>query len=47
VRAELADQGAPDDILAQLDQAVQDATTPDGDAGRVLVADTGASYSTG
>jgi hypothetical protein len=41
LRAELADQGAPDDVLAQLDQAVQDAAIPVGDGGRVLVADTG------
>jgi hypothetical protein len=41
LRAELAGQGAPDGVLAQLDQAVAETTTPDGNAGRVLVADAG------
>jgi hypothetical protein len=41
LRAELADQGAPDGVLARLDQAVADAAAPEGGAGRVLVADTG------
>jgi hypothetical protein len=41
LRAELAGQGAPESVLAQLDRAMADTTTPDGDAGRVLVADTG------
>ncbi|MCF7553509.1 hypothetical protein [Pseudonocardia sp. WMMC193] len=39
LRDRLADQGAPNDVLTRLDDAVTDAPTAVGPAGRVLVAD--------
>jgi len=39
LREQLVERGAPDDVLTHLDHAVENAETPEGTAGRVLVAD--------